>query len=183
MHNYGSPNASKTSSAKLALALDGHETDDDYIVSMKHVDTLPRMGDTISRTTFPIIADEMELVDKRTGKVNSVITAAIKTAVDQPIFRKVLDHKKNNILLTKILAKNLENHIQKAGAILEVTSKLPQVRNVPYAHLLNQTLNTLHGIPQNADTVKRQVAKDILSSNSDFQIVIFIMPNGDIYFD
>ena len=90
---------------------------------------------------------------------------------------------KNNILLTKILAKNLENHIQKAGAILEVTSKLPQVRNVPYAHLLNQTLNTLHGIPQNADTVKRQVAKDILSSNSDFQIVIFIMPNGDIYFD
>ena len=96
MHNYGSPNASKTSSAKLALALDGHETDDDYIVSMKHVDTLPRMGDTISRTTFPIIADEMELVDKRTGKVNSVITAAIKTAVDQPILRKVLDHNRNS---------------------------------------------------------------------------------------
>ena len=44
MHNYGSPNASKTSSAKLALALDGHETDDDYIVSMKHVDTLPKNG-------------------------------------------------------------------------------------------------------------------------------------------
>jgi len=96
MHNYGSPNASKTSSAKLALALDGHETDDDYIVSMKHVDTLPRMGDTISRTTFPIIADEMELVDKRTGKVNSVITAAIKTSVDQPILRKVLDHNRNS---------------------------------------------------------------------------------------
>jgi Bifunctional DNA primase/polymerase, N-terminal len=96
MHNYGSPNASKTSSAKLALALDGYETNDDYIVSMKHVDTLPRMGDTISRTTFPIIADEMELVDKRTGKVNSVITAAIKTAVDQPILRKVLDHNRNS---------------------------------------------------------------------------------------
>ena len=183
MHNYGSPNASKTSSAKLALALDGHETDDDYIVSMKHVDTLPRMGDTISRTTFPIIADEMELVDKRTGKVNSVITAAIKTAVDQPIFRKVLDHKNNNILLTKILAKNLENHLQKAGAIVEITSKLPQVRNIPYAHLLNQTLDTLHGIPQYVDIQKRQVAKDMLSSNSGFQIVLFVMPNGDIYFD
>ena len=36
----------------------------------------------------------------------------------------------NNILFTKIVAKNLENHIQKAGAILEVTSKLPQVRNM-----------------------------------------------------
>jgi hypothetical protein len=33
----------------------------------------------------------------------------------------------NILLLSKILAKTLENHIQKAGAILEVTSKLPQV--------------------------------------------------------
>ena len=58
----------------------------------------------------------------------------------------------NNIsLITNILAKNLENRVQKAGAILEITSKLPQVRDVPYAHLLNQTLNTLHGIPQYAD--------------------------------
>ena len=89
----------------------------------------------------------------------------------------------NNILLTKILAKNLDNRIQKTGAILEITSKLPQIRNVSYAHLLNQTLNTLHGIPQHADIEKRQVAKNMLSSNSDFQIVIFIMPNGDIYFD
>ncbi|HEY7082452.1 MAG TPA: cache domain-containing protein [Nitrososphaeraceae archaeon] len=89
----------------------------------------------------------------------------------------------NNILLTKVLAKNLENHLQKAGAIIKITSKLPQVRNVSYAHLLNQTLNTLHGIPQQADIQKRQVAKAMLSSNSDFQIVIFIMPNGDIYFD
>jgi len=89
----------------------------------------------------------------------------------------------NNNLLTKTLAKNLENRIQKAGAILEITSKSPQVRNVSYAHLLNQTLNTLHGIPQQADIEKRQVAKNMLSSNSDFQIVIFIMPNGDIYLD
>ena len=88
----------------------------------------------------------------------------------------------NNIsLITDILAKNLENRIQKAGAILEITSKLPQVRNVPYAHLLNQTLNTLHGIPQYADTEKRQVAKDIVDSNSDLRDVFFIMPNGDAY--
>jgi hypothetical protein len=51
-----------------------------------------------------------------------------------------------NNLITNILAKNLENHLQKTGAILEITSKLPQMRNVSYAHLLNQTLKTLHGI-------------------------------------
>jgi hypothetical protein len=88
-----------------------------------------------------------------------------------------------NNLITNILAKNLENHFQKAGAILEITSKLPQVRNVPFAHLLNQTLRTEHGIPQYADTQKRQIAQNILSNYKDLQIIIFIMPNGDIYFD
>jgi hypothetical protein len=88
----------------------------------------------------------------------------------------------NNILLTNILAKNLENHIQKAGAILEVTTKLPQVRNMSYANLLNQTLSTLHGIPQYADKEKRQVAKNIIDSNSDLYKIYFIMPNGDMYF-
>ena len=89
----------------------------------------------------------------------------------------------NNIsLITNILAKNLENRIQKAGAILEITSKLPQVRDAPYAHLLNQTLNTLHGIPQYADIEKRQIVKDILSSNNDLYEIFFVMPNGNMYF-
>jgi hypothetical protein len=44
------------------------------------------------------------------------------------------------------MANNRENHIQKAGAILGITSKLLQVRDIPFAHLLNQTLNALHGI-------------------------------------
>jgi len=89
----------------------------------------------------------------------------------------------NNIsLITNILAKNLENRIQKAGAILEITSKLPQVRDVPYAHLFNQTLNTLHGIPQYADIEKRQVVKNILSSNNDLYEIFLLMPNGNMYF-
>ena len=89
----------------------------------------------------------------------------------------------NNIsLITNIVAKNLENRIQKAGAILEITSKLPQVRDVPYAHLLNQTLNTLHGIPQYADIEKRQIVKNILSSNNDLYEIFFVMPNGNMYF-
>ena len=89
----------------------------------------------------------------------------------------------NNItLITNILAKNLENRIQKAGAILEITSKLPQARDVPYAHLLNQTLNTLHGIPKYADIEKRQVVKNILSSNNDLYEIFLLMPNGNMYF-
>jgi hypothetical protein len=89
----------------------------------------------------------------------------------------------STITITKLLANNLENHLEKAGAILNVTSKLPQVRSVPYAHLLNQTLKTLHGIPKDADIQKRQVAQNILSNYKDLQIIIFITPNGYIYFD
>ena len=85
-------------------------------------------------------------------------------------------------LITNILAKNLENRVQKAGAILEITSKLPQVRDVPYANLLNQTLNTLHGIPQYADIEKRQVVKNILSNNNDLYEIFLVMPNGNMYF-
>jgi C4-dicarboxylate-specific signal transduction histidine kinase len=89
----------------------------------------------------------------------------------------------NNIsLITYILASKLENHIQKAGAILEITSKLPQVRNLPYAHLLNLTLNTLHRIPQYADIEKRQLGISIISSNNDLYEIFFVMPNGNMYF-
>lgn len=87
----------------------------------------------------------------------------------------------DNILLTNILAKNLENQLQKAGAILEITSKLPQVRNVSFAHLLNQTLNTFHGLPQHTDIQKRDIANNIIASNSDLYEIFFMMPNGDMY--
>jgi C4-dicarboxylate-specific signal transduction histidine kinase len=86
-----------------------------------------------------------------------------------------------NTLLAKILAKNLENHLQKAGAIVEITSKLPQVRDIPYAHLLNQTLNTLHGIPQYADIQKRRLVDNIIASNTDFYELFLVMPNGNMY--
>ncbi len=105
--------------------------------------------------------------NNNTGSNNSTIFAAATIATDS--------------LITNILAKNLEDHLKKAGAILEITSKLPQVRNVSYGHLLSQTLNTLHGIPEYADTEKRQVAKNIVVSNSDLREVFFVMPNGDAY--
>ncbi len=87
----------------------------------------------------------------------------------------------NNILIAKLLAKNLENHLQKAGAILNITSKLPQIREVPISPLLNQTLKAFPGIPQGADIEKRQIAKNIISSNSNFYEVFLILPNGDGY--
>src|SRR5919199_6315577 len=89
----------------------------------------------------------------------------------------------SSMIITKLLANNLQNRLQKAGALLEITSKLPQVNNTSFAHLLNQTLTTLHGIPKDADIQKRQLAENILSDYKDFQIIVFLMPNGDVYFE
>lgn len=93
------------------------------------------------------------------------------------------DMQNSDLLITEILASDLENRFGNAGAILNITSNLPQVRNVSFANALNQTLTTLHGIPEDADIEKRMVAKNILSNYKDFQIIIFIMPNGDIYLE
>ena len=88
-----------------------------------------------------------------------------------------------SMIITKLLANNLQNRLQNAGSVLEITSKLPQVNNTSFAHLLNQTLTTLHGIPKDADIKKRQIAQDILSNYKDLQIIFFVMPNGDVYFE
>ncbi len=111
-----------------------------------------------------------------TDTINNMNQDKANTTVDS-------ESMQNNTIITKILAKSLENHIQNSGAVLNMTSQLPQVREVPLSHVLNQTLTTLHGIPQDADIQKRLVAQNILSSYKDFQIIIFIMPNGDIYLD
>ena len=68
----------------------------------------------------------------------------------------------SSMIITKLLANNLQNRLQKAGALLEITSKLPQVNNTSFAHLLNQTLTTLHGIPKDTDIQKRQIAQNML---------------------
>jgi hypothetical protein len=117
--------------------------------------------------------------------ITSTFAMQIQLAYAQVNINNTTDsnNSQKNILITNILAKNLGNRIQKAGAILEITSKLPQVRDAPYADLLNQTLTTLRGIPQQADIEKRKVAQDILIADKDFEVIFSLMPNGDMYME
>ena len=78
----------------------------------------------------------------------------------------------------RFLADQLETRINKSGAILEITSKLPQVSSTPFASSISPEL---HGIPEDADMPKRKVAQDILDTDKDFQVIFFLMPNGDMY--
>jgi hypothetical protein len=78
----------------------------------------------------------------------------------------------------RVLADELETRINKSGEILEITSKLPQVSSTPFASSISPEL---HGIPEDADMPKRKVAQDILDTDKDFQVIVFLMPNGDVY--
>ncbi len=80
--------------------------------------------------------------------------------------------------IVNILANELETRINKSGAILEITSRLPEVNSAPFASSISPEL---HGIPRDADMPKRQVAQDILNTDKDFEVIYFLMPNGDMY--
>jgi Cache domain len=90
---------------------------------------------------------------------------------------------KDKALTVSLLADNLENRLNKSAAILEITSKLPEVKNPTYASSLNQTLRTLHGIGRDLDIQKRKVAQNILSADKDFGVIFFLMPNGNVYLE
>jgi len=86
----------------------------------------------------------------------------------------------SKILNIKLLADNLENRLNKSAAILEITSKLPEVRKVSFGSSIN---NTLRGIPKDTDLAKRNVAQGILSKYNDFRVIALLLPNGDMYME
>ena len=87
-------------------------------------------------------------------------------------------YQKNPIVI--LLANDLETRINKSGAILEITSRLPEVKSTPFANSINPEL---HGIPRDMDLPKRKVAQDILETDKDFEVIYFLMPNGEMYLE
>ncbi|HET7148520.1 MAG TPA: hypothetical protein VFI73_08495 [Candidatus Nitrosopolaris sp.] len=69
--------------------------------------------------------------------IGVIMSAMTTTTTTTHALAQTNNNTQSAISITKLLANNLENHLKKAGAILNVTSKLPQVRSVPYANLLN----------------------------------------------
>lgn len=89
----------------------------------------------------------------------------------------------DDILKVQILANSLEKRLKDLAAILEITGNLSDVRSTPNYSLLSSTLESLHGIPEDADLEKRKVAQDLISNHDDIQVIVFLMPNGDVYLE
>jgi Cache domain len=78
-----------------------------------------------------------------------------------------------------VLSDLIENRIGKAAAILELTSRLPEMRGPPRLELFSPASK---GIPENADLAKRQTGREILSKYpEEFVSFLFLTPNGTVY--
>ena len=86
-------------------------------------------------------------------------------------------HNKN--IIVQLLANHLETKLNKSAIILKIVSDIPQIRALPNASLINPSF---HGIPKDAEIQKRQIFQNILSIDKDFEVISYLMPNGDMYF-
>ncbi len=78
-----------------------------------------------------------------------------------------------------LLSDIIENRIGKAAAILELTSRLPEMREPPHLGLFSPASK---GIPENADLEKRQIGREILLKYpEEFVSFLFLTPNGTVY--
>lgn len=84
----------------------------------------------------------------------------------------------NMSTILKLLSSVIETRFNKSTAILEITSKLPEVTNISYANAITEKFM---GIPQDLDLQKRNVATDVLTLDKDIATIFFLTPNGDIY--
>ena len=83
LHFYGFPNATKSNSDKIGLAIDGHHNDPSFCMSLGSIDTIARLGDAVSHTTFPKLVDEADL----NGPEKAWLVNHLKSAIESKVVR------------------------------------------------------------------------------------------------
>ena len=63
---------------------------------------------------------------------------------------------------------------------LQIASSLPQILQPPNINLIDPKVN---GIPEDAIIEKRKIAKILLDQFNEFSSIVFLLNNGDVYFD
>jgi hypothetical protein len=87
LHFWGSPNATKSNTGIIILALDGHHKGDRFIRNISNIDTIARLGEEIGKTTFPKLVDEVDLNDDKYRTLINQIKSAISSKILRSKFR------------------------------------------------------------------------------------------------
>jgi hypothetical protein len=93
-----------------------------------------------------------------------------------------INENNNSLLLNELenIKNILESKVTKLATALQIASNLPQILQPPDINLIDSKIN---GIPEYADIEKRKIAKILLDQFNKFSSIVFLLNNGDVYFD
>src|SRR5215217_8167661 len=128
------------------------------------------------------------------GIIIIIITSIILFSANSPslssIYAQDTQYSNNNInennnssfLINELenIKNILESKVTKLATALQIASSLPQILQPPDVNLIDPKVN---GIPEDADIEKRKIGKSLLDQFNEFLSFVFVLHNGDVYFD
>src|SRR5215216_5078736 len=131
----------------------------------------------ISSFSFGIIITSIILFSANSPSLSSIY------AQDTQYSNNNINENNNSSFLINELEniKNiLESKVTKLATALQIASSLPQILQPPDVNLIDPKVN---GIPEDADIEKRKIGKILLDQFNEFLSFVFVLHNGDVYFD
>ena len=130
----------------------------------------------ISSFSFGIIITSIILFSANSPSLSSIY------AQDTQYSNNNTNENNNSSLLNELenIKNILESKVTKLATALEIASSLPQILQPPDVNLIDPKVN---GIPEDADIEKREIGKILLDQFNELFSVVFLLNNGDVYFD
>ena len=130
----------------------------------------------ISSFLFGIIITSIILFSANSPSLSSIY------AQDTQYYNNNINENNNSSLLNELenIKNILESKVTKLATALQIASSLPQILQPPDINLIDPKVN---GIPEDVDIEKRKIGKILLEQFNEFFSVVFLLNNGDVYFD
>jgi len=130
----------------------------------------------ISSFLFGIIITSIILFSANSPSLSSIY------AQDTQYSNNSINENNNSSHLNELVnIKNiLESKVTKLATALQIASSLPQILQPPDVNLIDPKVK---GIPEDADIEKRKIGKILLDQFNELFSVVFLLNNGDVYFD
>ena len=130
----------------------------------------------ISSFSFGIIITSITLFSANSSSISSIY------AQDTQYYNNTTNENNNSSLLNELenIKNILESKVTKLATALQIASNLPQILQPPDVNLIDPKVN---GIPEDADIEKRKIGKILLEQFNELFSVVFLLNNGDVYFD
>jgi hypothetical protein len=130
----------------------------------------------ISSFSFGIITISIILFSANSPSLSSIY------AQDTQYYNNNTNENNNSSLLNELenIKNILESKVTKLATALQIASSLPQILHPPDINLIDPKVN---GIPEDVDIEKRKIGKILLEQFNEFFSVVFLLNNGDVYFD